>query len=69
MTNFRHFSKLWLKSQNGFRQATALTRKAKMPEPWPYSIYFTVNDRHREVKIIAVWHGVRNPAELRRRLK
>ena len=28
-----------------FRRATALTRKAKMPEPWPYSIYFTW--RHR----------------------
>src|SRR5258705_13065950 len=32
-----------------FRLATALTRKAKMPEPWPYSIYFTVNAEHREV--------------------
>ena len=52
-----------------FRLATALTRKAKMPEPWPYSIYFTVNAEHREVKILAVWHGARNPAELRRRLK
>ncbi len=51
------------------RLATALTRKAKMPEPWPYSIYFTVNVEYREVKILAVWHGSRNPAELRRRLK
>jgi plasmid stabilization system protein ParE len=52
-----------------FRLATRLTRKAKMPEPWPYSIYFTVNTGHREVKILAVWHGARNPAELGRRLK
>ena len=52
-----------------FRLATTLTRKARMPEPWPYSIYFTVNTEHREVKILAVWHGSRNPAELRRRLK
>ena len=52
-----------------FRPATTLTRKAKMPEPWPYSIYFTVNFEHREVKVLAVWHGARNPAELRRRLK
>ncbi|HEY5041835.1 MAG TPA: type II toxin-antitoxin system RelE/ParE family toxin [Verrucomicrobiae bacterium] len=52
-----------------FRLATALTRKAKMPEPWPYSIYLTVNIEHLEVKILAVWHGARNPAELRRRLK
>ena len=52
-----------------FRLAARLTHKAKMPEPWPYSIYFTVNTEHREVKILAVWHGSRNPAELRRRLK
>jgi plasmid stabilization system protein ParE len=52
-----------------FRLATALTRKAKMPELWPYAIYFTVNTEHREAKILAVWHGSRNPAALRRRLK
>ena len=52
-----------------FRLAGRLTHKAKMPEPWPYSIYFTVDTAHREVKILAVWHGARNPAELRRRLK
>ena len=52
-----------------FLRATPRTRKAKVPPPWPYSIYFTVNTEHREVKILAVWHGSRNPAELRRRLK
>ena len=52
-----------------FLRATPRTRKAKVPPPWPYSIYFTVNKEHREVKILAVWHGARNPAELRRRLK
>jgi hypothetical protein len=31
--------------------------------------YFTINVEHREVKILAIWHGARNPAELRRRLK
>ena len=36
---------------------------------WPYSIYFVVNEAHAEIKVIAVWHGARNPAELRRRLK
>ncbi len=51
-----------------FRLAARLTHKAKLPEPWPYPIYFTVNTEHREVKILAVWHGARNPAELRRRL-
>jgi plasmid stabilization system protein ParE len=52
-----------------FPRATPLTRKAKVPDPWPYSVYFTVNNECREVKILAVWHGARNPAELRRRLK
>lgn len=52
-----------------FRLCTRLTHKAKMPDPWPYSIYFTINTEHREVKILAIWHGARNPAELRRRLK
>jgi plasmid stabilization system protein ParE len=52
-----------------FSRATRLTHKAKMPPPWPYSVDFTVNTEHREVKVLAVWHGARNPAELRRRLK
>ena len=36
---------------------------------WPYSIYFVVNEATIEIKVTAVWHGSRNPAELRRRLK
>lgn len=52
-----------------FRLYTRLTHKAKMPRPWPYSVYFTINAEYREVKILAIWHGARNPAELRRRLK
>ena len=52
-----------------FRLAARLTHKAKMPEPWPYSIYFTINTEHREVKILAIWHGARNPSQLRQRLK
>ena len=52
-----------------FSFATRLTRKAKIPEPWPYSVYFVINAEFREVKILAIWHGARNPAELRRRLK
>jgi plasmid stabilization system protein ParE len=49
-----------------FSHATTLTHKAKVPQPWPYSIYFTINTEHREVKVLAIWHGARNPAELRR---
>jgi plasmid stabilization system protein ParE len=52
-----------------FRRASRLARKASLPQPWPYSIYFTINEQYREVKVVAIWHGARNPAELRRRLK
>lgn len=52
-----------------FPFASRLTRKAKMPPPWPYSIYFAVKSETAEVVISTVWHGARNPAELRRRLK
>lgn len=52
-----------------FEPATSLTHKAKMPPPWPHSIYFTINNQSREVNILAIWHGARNPAELRQRLK
>jgi len=52
-----------------FPRASRLTHKVKVPPPWPYSVYFAVNQKHREVKVLAIWHGARNPAELRRRLK
>ena len=51
-----------------FPLATRLTRKAKILGRWPYSIYFTVNVEHREIKVLAIWHGSRNPAELMGRL-
>lgn len=53
-----------------FRYAKAgpTTHKAKI-NGWPYSIYFTILEERRLVKILAVWHGKRNPAELRRRVK
>ena len=52
-----------------FRLVSRLTRKATMPKPWPYSIYFTIKDATREVVISTIWHVSRNPAELRRRIK
>ncbi|HEY1661264.1 MAG TPA: type II toxin-antitoxin system RelE/ParE family toxin [Verrucomicrobiae bacterium] len=52
-----------------FPHATTQTYKAKVPSPWPYSAFFTINIEHSEVKVLAIWHGARNPAELRRRLK
>ncbi len=65
----RRFLQTLARNPERFRLATRLTRKARMPEPWPYSIYFTINQEHREVKVLAIWHGSRNPVELRRRLK
>ena len=52
-----------------FPFASRLKQKAKMPEPWPYSIFFVVKRQTSEVIISTIWHGARNPAELRRRLK
>ena len=52
-----------------FRLVTRLTRRLKVTKPWPYSLYFTVNAGHREVRVLAIWHGARSPARLRRRLK
>jgi plasmid stabilization system protein ParE len=51
-----------------FSKAGRKGRKARV-HGWSYSIYFVVNEAHAEIKVIAVWHGARNPAELRRRLK
>jgi plasmid stabilization system protein ParE len=51
-----------------FSKAGNKSRKAQILG-WPYTIYFAVNEGHSEVKVIAIWHGARNPAELRRRLK
>jgi len=51
-----------------FAAASRLTQKAKLLK-WPYSIYFAVKPQAGEVVITTVWHGARNPAELRRRLK
>jgi len=51
-----------------FSKASQNSRKARVLG-WPYSIYFVVNEAQQEVRIIAVWHGARNPAVLRRRLR
>ena len=52
-----------------FPPASRLTRRARMPRPWPYSVFFATKPESSEVVITAIWHGSRNPAELRRRLK
>jgi plasmid stabilization system protein ParE len=65
----REFLQTLSRQPERFPLATRLTRKAKVPGPWPYSVYFTVNTEFREVNVLTIWHGARNPAELRRRLK
>jgi plasmid stabilization system protein ParE len=52
-----------------FPPVSRLTRKAKLPKPWPYSAYFALKRETSEVVIVAIWHSARNPARLRRRLK
>ncbi len=44
-----------------YRLAPRLTRKAKMPGPRPYPVYFIVKRENREVRGLAIWHGARNP--------
>jgi plasmid stabilization system protein ParE len=51
-----------------FSKAGRKGRRARV-QGWPYSIFFLVNEAHAEIKVIAIWHGARNPAELQRRLK
>jgi plasmid stabilization system protein ParE len=52
-----------------FRRFSRFTHVAKVPAPWPYLVYFTIDKAHHEVKIQAIWHCARNPSRLRRRLK
>src|SRR5689334_15828706 len=52
-----------------FQLATKLARKAKMPKPWPYSVYYAVSMELQTVIILAIWHGARNPIRLYQRLK
>ena len=53
------------KDPERFPRATHLTRKAKVLD-WPYSVYFAIKAEASQLVIITVWHGSRNPAELRR---
>jgi len=65
----RRFLQTLARDPERFPLATKLARKAKMPPPWPHSVYFTVNTEYHEVIVLAIWHGARHPAGLLRRLK
>jgi plasmid stabilization system protein ParE len=51
-----------------FPLVSRLTRKARIPG-WPYSVFFAIEATHREIKVIAIWHGARDPKTLERRLR
>jgi plasmid stabilization system protein ParE len=65
----RAFFKTVCKNPERFPFASRLTRRARMPKPWPYSVYFAIKSESAEVVISAIWQAKRNPAELRRRLR
>ena len=45
-----------------------VTRKVKVLG-WPYSFYFAIKEEAAQVVISTVWHGKRNPAGLRHRVR
>ena len=51
-----------------YPKAGPTTYKAKIIG-WPYAVFFTILEDKHLVKIVAVWQGNQDPAELRRRLK
>ncbi len=67
--DLRAFFKVVCKNPERFRLVSRLTRKARLPKPWPYSVFFAINRESSEVIISTIWHDSRNPAELRRRLR
>jgi|ERR1043165_1847755 plasmid stabilization system protein ParE len=63
------FFEVVCKSPERYRLVSRLTRQARLPKPWPYSVFFVINEEKSQVIIGALWHDSRNPAELRQRLK
>ncbi|HEY5344846.1 MAG TPA: type II toxin-antitoxin system RelE/ParE family toxin [Verrucomicrobiae bacterium] len=56
------------KAPQRFPFAGPTTQKIKVFD-WPYSIYFTLLEDSARLIVVSVFHGSRNPAKLRRRLK
>ena len=67
--DLRAFFRTVCQNPERFRLVSRLTRKARLPKPWPYSVFFVVKRETSEVVITTLWHDSRNPAELQRRLK
>jgi plasmid stabilization system protein ParE len=64
----RHVFKTVCEDPERFPRYSRLARKAKVLD-WPYSVFFAIKRETSELVIITVWHGARDPAKLRRRLK
>ncbi len=56
-----------LKFPERFRLASSYTHKAALKRFHKYSIYYSIE--LDAINVASVFHGARNPAELRRRLK
>ena len=67
--DLRAFFKIVCRNPERYRLVSRLTRKARLPKPWPYSVFFAIKPEASEVVISTIWHDSRNPEELRRRLK
>jgi plasmid stabilization system protein ParE len=67
--DLRAFFRIVCRKPERFRLVSRLTRKARLPKPWPYSVFFVIKQETSEVIISTIWHDSRNPEELRRRLK
>jgi len=63
------FFKVVCNNPERYRLVSRLTRKARLPKPWPYSVFFVIKHETSQVIISTIWHDSRNPKELERRLK
>lgn len=63
------FLQIVAKNPELYPHASRLTRKAKLPKPWPYAVFFVTQWPAPEIVIVAIWHGARDPNKLRRRFK
>ena len=61
--------KIFCKHPERFRRVSRLTRKVRLPKPWPYAVFFVIKPAASEIIISTIWHDARNPAALRRRLQ
>jgi plasmid stabilization system protein ParE len=64
--NVDAFLRQILQSPERFRLAAPTTRKAILRR-FPYSIYYSIE--RNAINVTSVFHGARNPTELRQRLK